>query len=66
MTRTYKLLPTAVAALALSGCGGSPEVGDAVVVPPGQEAPASTPSASAETPADETAPAPEAEKAKPE
>lgn len=80
--RIHKILPMAAIALGLSGCGGSPEVGDAVVVPPGQEAPASTPaptpSASPETPADKvdpsvqpgeapkTAPAPEAEKAKPE
>ena len=76
--RLHKLLPLAVIAVGLSGCGGSPEVGDAVVVPPaGKEAPAPTPSNSPETPADKvdpavqpgeapkTAPAPEAT-AKPE
>ncbi|WP_165068483.1 hypothetical protein [Paludisphaera rhizosphaerae] len=60
--RLHKLLPLAVIAVGLSGCGGSPEVGDAVVVPPaGKEAPAPapapTPSNSPETPADKVDPA---------
>ncbi len=48
--RTRKLLALAASiGLGLAGCGGSPEVGDAVVVPPGTAAPAEAP---AETPAD--------------
>ncbi|AMV37315.1 hypothetical protein [Planctomyces sp. SH-PL62] len=55
MMRTRKLLvPAAIAAISIGavGCGGSPEVGDAVVVPPGQEAPAAKAEKPAETPAD--------------
>ncbi len=50
----------ALAMLGLSGCGGSPEVGDAVVTPPASTpVPAPTPSAEkpAETPADAVDPA---------
>jgi len=50
--RLSPLTPLALAAaigLGLAGCGGSPEVGDAVVVPAGTPAPGEKP---AETPAD--------------